>query len=109
MRGYERLQSGVRNREERNVYSAVKTVTGASSLDHISGKVEGNESRGGGGGGEREQGSGKVVEEEEAKGKLACRFGNVIAVYRDLLWFLPARYPIPTTIIPTRSTGPDWV
>lgn len=41
-------------------------------LDHISGKVEGNESRGGGGGGEREQGGGKVEEEEEAKGKLAC-------------------------------------
>lgn len=41
-----------------------------SSLDHVSGKVEGNESRGGGG--EREQGSGKVEEEEEAKEKLAC-------------------------------------
>lgn len=41
-----------------------------SLRDHISGKVEGNESRGGGG--EREQGSGKIEKEEEAKGKLAC-------------------------------------
>ncbi|KAG8013515.1 hypothetical protein GBF38_021931 [Nibea albiflora] len=60
---------------------------------------------------EREQGSGKVEkeEEEEAKGNLACGFGNVITVYSDLLWFLPARYPIPTTIITTSPTGYDWV
>lgn len=59
---------------------------------------------------EREQGSGKVEkEEEEAKGNLACGFGNVIAVYSDLLWFLPTRYPVPTTIITTSPTGHDWV
>lgn len=102
-RGYERLESGARNSGERNVYSAVKTVTRVSLLDQISRKVEGNESRGGG---EREQGSGKV-EKEEAKGNLACGFGNVITVYSGLLWFLPTRYPIPTTIITTRPTGHD--
>lgn len=85
-----------------------------SLLDQISRKVEGNESRGEGEAEEereREQGSGKVEkeEEEEAKGNLACGFGNVITVYSDLLWFLPARYPIPTTIITTSPTGYDWV
>ena len=48
-------------------------------------------------------------EEEEAKGNLACGFGNVITVYSDLLWFLTARCPIPTTIITTSPTGHDWV
>ena len=58
---------GYKKVRRKNVYSAVKTVTSVSLLDQISGKVEGNESRGGG---ERDQGSGKV-EKEEAKGNLA--------------------------------------
>lgn len=47
----------------------------------------------------------KEEEEEEAKGNLACGFGNFITVYCDLLWFLPARYPVPTVVITTRPTG----
>lgn len=93
---------GYKKVRRKNVYSAVKTVTSVSLLDQISGKVEGNESRGGG---ERDQGSGKV-EKEEAKGNLACGFGNAITVYSDLLWFLPTRYTIPTSIITTRPAGP---
>ena len=48
-----------------------------------------------------QQGSGKVEEkeEEEAKGNLACGFGNFIMVFCDLLWFLTARYPFFTIII----------
>lgn len=48
-------------------------------------------------------------EEEVEKGNLACGFGNFITVYSDLLWFLPARYPVPTIIITTSPTGHDWV
>lgn len=67
--------------------------------------------------GEREQRSGKVEKEEEAKGNLACGFGNFITVYCDLLWFLPARYPVPIIVITTSpnddvlvegNKGEDW-
>lgn len=81
-----------------------------SLLDQISRKVEGNESRGEGAA-EEERGSRGVEkwekEEEEAKGNLACGFGNVITVYSDLLWFLPARDPVPTSVITTSPTGQD--
>lgn len=62
---------------------------------------------------QRREGAGewksREVEEEEAKGNLACGFGNFIMVYSDLLWFLPARYPIPTIIITTSPAGHGWV
>lgn len=86
------------------------SVSAGSDIKESRGKWK--QRRGRGRGGEREQGSGKVETEEEeeegsAKGNLACGFRNFITVYCDLLWFLPARYPIPTIIITTSPTG--WV
>lgn len=93
------------------------SVSAGSDIKESRGKWKQRRERGRGG--EREQRSGKVEkeEEEEAKGNLACGFGNFITVYCDLLWFLPARYPVPTIVITTSSTddvlvegnkGEDW-
>lgn len=81
------------------------SVSAGSDIKESRGKWK--QRRGRGRGGEREQRSGKVEkeEEEEAKGNLACGFGNFITVYCDLLWFLAARYPVPTIVITTSPTG----